>query len=79
MQEDEVNHCYGSDNEGEKEMKCEESGEGGVVNGKASSDSLDEGAADVGNSGKEVGNNSGTSERHLTSGKDIAYESGYYG
>ena len=31
MKKDEVNHGYGGDDEGEKEVECEESAKGGVI------------------------------------------------
>ena len=40
VEEDKVNHGYGGDNEGEKEVECEKSAKGGVVYGEAASDSL---------------------------------------
>lgn len=48
-------------------MEGKESGESCFVYGKASSDSLDKVCSDVGNSGKEVGDDGGSSEGYLSS------------
>ena len=78
VQEDEVNHSYSSDDEREQEVECEESSEGGIVHGEAPSDSLNESAPNVWDCGKKVGDDSGTSERHLSSGEDVSNEGSHH-
>jgi len=39
---------------------------------------LDEGVADIRDCGKEVGDDGCPSERHLSPGKDVSHEGGYY-
>ena len=46
-----MDYCCGCDEEGEKEVEGKESGEGCIVYRKASSNSLDEGVADIGDGG----------------------------
>lgn len=43
-------------------MECKESGEGGVVDGEAASNSLYEGISYVGDGGEKVGNDCSASE-----------------
>lgn len=57
-----MNNGSPRNNEGEEEVECEESGEGSVVYREAPSDSLNKSTPDVGDSRKEVGNNSGPPE-----------------
>ena len=52
MKEDQVNHCYSSDDKWQKEVECEESSKGGIIYREAAPDSLNKGAADVGDCGE---------------------------
>lgn len=70
--------CGADNDEGEQEVEGKEPGEGGIVHGEATSDPLNEGFAHVGDGRKKVGNNSGSSERYLASGEDVAYEGSHY-
>lgn len=73
-----MNYCGGCDNEREKEVECKESGKGCIIYRKATSDSLDEGAPNVGDCGKEVGNDGCTSKGHLSSRKYVTNESRHH-
>lgn len=73
-----MDYGHGCNDKGEEEVEREESGEGGIVYGEASSDSLDEGASYVGDGREKVGNNGGPSEGYLSSGQYVANECSYY-
>ena len=62
MQENKVNHGHSGHDEREEEVECEEPCQGCVVNREAASDPLDKGAADVGDSGEKVRDDSSPSE-----------------
>jgi len=57
-----VNHGHSGHDEREEEVECEEPCQGCVVNREAASDPLDKGAADVGDSGEKVRDDSSPSE-----------------
>lgn len=78
MQEEYVENKYSCDNERKEEVERKESSEGSIVYGEASSDPLNEGVPYVGYGGEKICDDGSTSERHLSSGKDVAYESGSY-
>lgn len=59
-------------------MEGEESGKGSIVYREAPSNSFDESGPYVRNCGKEVSNDGGTSERHLSSREDVADEGSYH-
>lgn len=73
-----MDYSHGSNNKGKKEVECEEPGEGGVINREAASDSLNQCASNVRDGREEVSDDGGPSERHLSSGEDVAYEGGHY-
>lgn len=78
VQENEVNHSHGSDDEWEQEVECEESRESSIVYREATSDSLNKGAANVRDCRKKVSDNSGTSKGHLSSREDVPNESSHH-
>jgi len=73
-----MNHSHSSHNEGKEEVEGEEASQSCIVNREAASDSLNESAADVGDSGEKVRDDGGPSERHLPSGKDVSDEGSHY-
>lgn len=78
VQENKVNYGHGGHNEGEKEVECEESAKGGVVNGKAAPDSLDQSLTNVWHGREEVRNDSRAPEGHLSSRQDVAHERSHH-
>jgi len=78
MKKKEVENCYCSNNKWEEEVEGKESSKGSIVYGEPTSNSFNKYGSYVGDSGEEVGNDSGPSEGHLSSWKDISYEGSHY-
>jgi len=73
-----VNHSHGSNDKWEQEVECKESGKGGVVYGEATSNSLNECAAYIGDGREQVCDDCSTSEGHLSSRENIANKGGHH-
>ena len=78
VEENEVNHSHGGDDEWEQEVECEEPREGSVVYREATSDSLNEGAANVRDCRKKISDDSGTPKRHLAPGENVPNEGSHH-
>jgi len=78
MKKEKMKNSRTDNYEWEEKVEGEETGEGGVVNRKASSDSLDKRLPSVRDGREKVSNYRSPSERHLSSREDVAYESSYH-